>query len=223
MEAGWPSGLGSRSLHPRSAGCGFDSRRHPVTQPCPPPRLRWLKVQLYMTVTEHDYSINRSWAEIDRVADPPKNAKKVIRKMNMTLPNWALPYFGCYKTGVLLECGYVGSHCCNPVLDNHQDDKVPDDKIRHPLIVFYCFWTSSLAPGHLWWPSGPLCIGDDNLQIRMAIVLKLIDITRLLIHQKEANTQHFLIRWLEHVGALTPPNSAQPNWLLTEKISKNLC
>ena len=50
--------LGSRSLILWSAGCGFDSRRRPVTRPYPPPGLRWMKVQLYMAVTQRDYSIN---------------------------------------------------------------------------------------------------------------------------------------------------------------------
>ena len=41
LGAGWPSGLGSWSLSLRAAGCGFDSRRHPVTRPSSPPGLRW--------------------------------------------------------------------------------------------------------------------------------------------------------------------------------------
>ena len=40
LGAGWPSGLGRWSRLLRSAGCGFDSRRHSVTRPSPPPGLR---------------------------------------------------------------------------------------------------------------------------------------------------------------------------------------
>ena len=29
-------------------------------------------------------------------------------------------------------------HCRTPVLKNHRDDKAPDDKIRHVLLVIYC-------------------------------------------------------------------------------------
>ena len=37
---GWPSGLGHWSLLLRSAGRGFNSRRHPVTRRSPPSGLR---------------------------------------------------------------------------------------------------------------------------------------------------------------------------------------
>ena len=36
-------------------------------------------------------------------------------------------------------------HCRTPVLENHRDDKPPDDNIGHVLTVIYCSWTSSLA------------------------------------------------------------------------------
>ena len=44
--------------------------------------------------------------------------------------------------------------CRTPVLENHGDDKAPDDKISHVLIAIYCSWTSNLAKlsknfGHL--------------------------------------------------------------------------
>ena len=29
-------------------------------------------------------------------------------------------------------------HCPTPVLENHRDDKAPDDKIAHVRIVIYC-------------------------------------------------------------------------------------
>ena len=38
-------------------------------------------------------------------------------------------------------------HCRTPlhVLENHRDEKAPDDKIRSVLIAIYCSWTSSLT------------------------------------------------------------------------------
>ena len=87
-------------------------------------------------------------------------------------------------------------HCRAPVLENHRDDRAPDHKIRHVLIVIYCLGTSSLAQpsknfGHLLRPAGRICIADGNLQIEMVFVPILIDITRLLTSQHEANKQHF--------------------------------
>ena len=57
--ARWPSGMGRRSLLLRSVGCGFNSRRHPVTWPSLPPGLRWLYgTNLYMAVNWHRCTIH---------------------------------------------------------------------------------------------------------------------------------------------------------------------
>ena len=113
-------------------------------------------------------------------------------------------------------------NCRTPVLENHRDDKTPDDKIGHVLIVTCCSLTSSLAQppknfGHLLWPAGPLCIAGGNLLIQMLIVRELIDRKRWFMHQNEANKQYFaLIRWLYHIGDWTPHSMTR-----TVKIGQN--
>ena len=92
-------------------------------------------------------------------------------------------------------------HCHTPVLENHRDNKVQDDKIRHVLIAIYCSGTSSLAQlsknlGHLQRLAGPPCVADGNRQIQAVILGKLTDTKRWLIDQNEVNKQHFVfIRW----------------------------
>ena len=112
--------------------------------------------------------------------------------------------------------------CRTPVLEYHRDDKTPENKIRHVLIVIYCSWTSSLAQtptnfGHLQWPASPLCIAGRNLQIQLVIVRKLFNRKRWLIHQNDANKEYFaLIRWLDHLGDWTPHSITK-----TVKIGQN--
>ena len=69
LGTGWPSGLGRWSRLLRSAGCGFNSRRHPVTRPSLPTGLLWTRDMINEAVTDQWLQMNgamvgnwqRSW------------------------------------------------------------------------------------------------------------------------------------------------------------------
>ena len=99
--------------------------------------------------------------------------------------------------------------CRAPALENHREDKAPDDKIKHLLIVICCPWTTSSiakfsnifwAPVANDWPTVRQTGRDDeNMQILSVIVRKPITITIFFICQNEANKLLFtFIRYLAH-------------------------
>ena len=69
----------------------------------------------------------------------------ILRTNHLILSAWVLSCFWCTYQDMIAVGMLACRHCRTPVLQNHQDDKAPADKISYALIAIYCSWTNSFS------------------------------------------------------------------------------